>query len=81
MFADAFPGQNFEQVLSLGGGGLNALGRHTVSALLSSASPDVDYAMSVADIISAFNAAYASGDYETTQIQFAALNNLTCPLN
>jgi hypothetical protein len=38
VFADAFPGLTLLDVLNLEGGGLNALGRHTVAALLNSAS-------------------------------------------
>ena len=37
-FDDAFPGMTLLEVLSQGGGGLNALGRHTVAALLNAAS-------------------------------------------
>lgn len=78
---DAFPGLTLSQVAALGGGGLNALGRHAVAALLNSASDGVDYDLSEADVISAFAAAYASGDYETQKNIFAGLNELGCPLN
>jgi hypothetical protein len=69
------------QVLNLGGGGLNALGRAAVAALLSAASPDVDYDLTVAQVISAFNTAYASGVYEPTKDRLDALNNQGCPLD
>lgn len=84
VFADAFPGKTLVQVLRLNGGGLNALGRHTVAALLSAASSGVDYDMTVAAVISAFNVAYASGDASTISNQknvFDRLNNQGCPLN
>jgi hypothetical protein len=81
VFADAFPGMTLVQVLKLEGAGLNALGRHAVAALLSAASPEVDYQMSVADVIGAFDAAYASGDYETLKNRLDVLNNQTCPLD
>lgn len=81
VFADAFPGMNLVQVASLHGGGLNALGRHTVAALLSSASGGVEYDMSTSAVISAFNAAYASGDYETQKNIFAGYNEQGCPLD
>jgi len=80
VFADAFPGMTLLQVVSQGGGGLQALGRHTVAALLNSAA-GVQNGLSTAQVIDAFNAAYASGDYESQKNIFAALNELGCPLN
>ncbi len=80
VFADAFPGMTLMQVLKSEAGGLNALGRHAVAALLSAASPEVDYPMSVADVIGAFDAAFASGDYETLKNRLDVLNNQSCPL-
>lgn len=84
VFDNAFPGRTLVQVLRLNGGGLNALGRHAVAALLSAASSGVDYDMTVAEVISAFNAAYASGDASMITNQknvFDMLNNQGCPLN
>ena len=78
---DAFPGLTLSQVVALGGGGLNALGRHAVAALLNAASPDVDYDRTPAQVIAAFTAAYASGDYEATKDLFEGLNEQSCPLN
>jgi hypothetical protein len=69
------------EVLDLGGGGLNALGRQTVAALLSAASGDVDYDMTVAQVISAFNSVFPGGDYETLKNRLDFLNNQGCPLN
>lgn len=76
VFADVFPGKNLLQVLSTGGGNghnidIFALGRHTVAALLNAADGDVDYGMTPAGVISAFNAAVASGDHS----QIVALHN------
>jgi hypothetical protein len=81
VFADAFPGMTLQQVAAQGGGGLKALGRHTVAALLNAASSGVDYDYSVADVIADFNAAFASGDYETQKNLFAVANEQGCPLN
>lgn len=84
VFANAFPGKTLLQVLNLGGGGLDALGRHTVAALLNAASSGVDYDLSVAEVISAFNTAYASGSASAITSQkdlLDMLNNLGCPLN
>ncbi len=84
VFANAFPGKTLQQVVSQGGGGLNALGRQTVSALLNAASPGVNFELTEAQVISKFNAAYASGVYEPTKNEFEALtdvNGRICPLN
>lgn len=69
----------FAQALSLGAGGLDALLRHAVAALLNASSPDVDYPLSAATVISLTNAAIASGDYEATKDQFDEFNNLGAP--
>jgi hypothetical protein len=69
------------EALGLNGGGLDALMRHAVAALLSAASPDVAYPLTTAQVIAAYNAAYASGDYETQKNIFDRYNNLGCPLN
>lgn len=67
------------QALALGGGGLDALLRQAVAALLNAASTDVDYPLTVAQVISLTNAAIASGDYEATKDLFDEYNNLTTP--
>jgi hypothetical protein len=69
------------EALGLNGGGLNALMRHAAAALLSAASTDVAYPLTTAQVIAAYNAAYASGDYETQKDIFDRYNNLGCPLN
>jgi hypothetical protein len=81
VFEDAFPGKTLVQVLSLGGGGLNALGRATVAALLNAASPDVDNGMTAADVIAAFNGVFPGGDYDTLKNAFDASNNAGCPID
>lgn len=83
VFANAFPGMNLLQVLSQGGGGMKALGRHAVAALLNTASASVSYDLTTAQVIASFNTAYASGDAGTIEAQkntFDMLNNLGCPL-
>jgi hypothetical protein len=81
VFENAFPGLTLLQVLELQGGGLNALGRQTVAALLSAASPDVDYDLTPAEVIAAFNAVFPGGDYETLKNRLDFLNNQGCPLD
>jgi hypothetical protein len=87
LFSVAFPGstvfggRTLLSVLSDGGGGLTALGRHAVAALLNAASGGVDYDYTTAQVISRFNAAVASGDYETQKNLFAGFNEQGCPLD
>jgi hypothetical protein len=68
--------------LSSGGGGVTALMRHAVSAILSAAHPEVDYPQTVSSIISAVNAALASGNaatIESLKNQLDSWNNLHAP--
>lgn len=68
VFDNAFPGKTLLQVASNGGGGLNALGRHAVAALLNASSPDVNYGFATpAEVIAAFNAAYPGRSPRTTR--------------
>lgn len=84
VFANAFPGKTLGQVVALGGGGLNALGRSAVAALLNGASAGVSYDFTTQKVISDFNTAFASGSRKTMEAQkdvFDFLNNQGCPLN
>ena len=85
VFANAFPGKTLAQVVATGGGGLNALGRHTVAALLNaSVSSGVSFDLTTQQVITAFNTAYASGNatrIEELKNQLDMLNNQGCPLN
>ncbi|HMP41969.1 MAG TPA: hypothetical protein PKA05_16440, partial [Roseiflexaceae bacterium] len=65
--------------LNANGGGINALMRHTAAALLNSQS--INYAYSTAQVISMFQAAFDSGNYEPTKDLFDTANNAGCPLN
>ena len=82
-FENAFPGQTLLQVLQNGGGGLNALGRHTVATLLNSASTGVSFELSPAQVITAFNNVFPgpNSQYQTLKNRFAGLNERFCPLN
>jgi hypothetical protein len=64
------------QVLGNGGGGLKALGRHTVAALLNGADPDVDYKYTDEEVIAMFQAVYPgkNKDYEALKDKFAVEN-------
>lgn len=81
VFEDAFPGMTLVQVLGQGGGGLKALGRHTVAALLNSANAGVSYDVTTADVIDGFNAVFPGGDYNGLKDTFEGYNEQGCPLN
>ncbi len=83
VFEDAFPGMTLLDVLWQGGGGLKALGRHTVAALLNASSGGVDYEFTTAEVIQAFNNTYPAvgAGYEIQKNIFAQENERGCPLN
>jgi hypothetical protein len=83
VFENAFPGKTLGQVLQLGGGGLNALGRHTVAALLNAASPGVDYDLTPAEVIQLFNDLHpgTTNEYNKLKDYFQKFNEQGCPLN
>jgi hypothetical protein len=81
-FVNAYNGRTFLQVLQLGGGGKNALGRHTVAALLNAAHPNVAYDLTVAEVIAKFNHVInTNGNVNALKNEFEALNEQGCPLN
>jgi hypothetical protein len=83
--AGPFPGtMTLVDALNLGGGGIYALARHAVAALLGSAHSAVDYGMTATEVIQKTKAAYVSGDatqIESTKNGFEALNEKGCPLS
>jgi cysteine-rich repeat protein len=83
VFEDAFPGQTLLSVLKNGGGGLDALGRHTVAALLNAASSGVNYGQTPAGIIGSFDAVYpgTKRDFNGLKDDFEYDNERGCPLN
>lgn len=81
VFEDAFPGKTLLDVLKQGGGGVKALGRHTVAALLNSSNGDVDYDVSTAGIIDSFNNVFPGGDYEGLKDIYADFNEQGCSIN
>ena len=83
VFENAFPGMTLLDVLSQGGGGLNALGRHTVAALLDAASSNVNYDRSESQVIDMFNNVYpgSKGSYNGIKDILAYFNEQGCPLN
>lgn len=86
VFGVAVPGQpaglTLGAALELGGGGVNALARQAVAALLNAAHPEVDYPLSEAQIIAMVSAAITSGNADTIESLKDTLdeaNNLTAP--
>jgi hypothetical protein len=69
------------QALNARGGGINALERHAVAALLNASSPDVDYPLTVSEVIARVQAAIANGTIEQTKNEFESFNELGCPLS
>lgn len=69
--------------VALGGGGVNALARHGVAALLNAASNGVSYKYTVAQVkaIVAGTGAYAGLSIEARKDLLAAANEAGCPLN
>ncbi len=83
VFDNAFGSKTLLQVLQLNGGGLNALGRHTVAALLNAKSDGIDYNLTTQQVITMFNNVYPgnSSNYETLKNIFEDFNEQGCPLN
>jgi hypothetical protein len=69
------------QALQAAGGGVNALARHAVSALLNASNPDVSSDFTTAEVIALVQDAIASGDLATAQALLAAANEQECPLS
>ena len=80
-FVNAYRNRTFLQVLDLPGGGRNALGRHTVAALLNAAHPNVAYDLTVADVVVMFNDVIQNnGDVNALKDLFESYNEQGCPL-
>ncbi len=74
---NAFPGMTLLQVLSQGGGGLNALGRHIVGAYLNAATVE-GFPYTPEEVIADFQSAYPGGDYSSITAKYEALQD-PCP--
>jgi len=68
------------EALEQGGGGMNALLRHAVAALLNSAHPDIDYAYDIDEIIALFQGVVDGGDVEAVKELLEEANQAGCPL-
>lgn len=72
-------GKTLLEALKLRGGGLNALGRHAVAALLSSST--VSYDLTPGEVIAMVNSALEANAYSSTKNTLAGFNQQNCPLN
>jgi hypothetical protein len=63
------------------GGGASALARHSVAALLNAASAEVDYDLSVAQIIAGVQNAYATGNFESFKNTLEGYNEQGCTVD
>ncbi len=62
------------------GGGIYALARHAVAALLNATSPDVEYPYTEAEVIALVQEAIESGEIESVKDQLEDANEEGCPL-
>jgi hypothetical protein len=67
--------------LKLKGGGINALVRHAVAALLNASSPGVSFDLTSGEVISGFQSAIDGGDIDGTKDTFEGYNEQGCPLD
>jgi hypothetical protein len=75
------PDTTLLEALETGGGGVDALLRHGVAALLNAASDDVDYPFTVEQVVDMVNDALMSGDFEGTKDVLEGANEASCPLD
>jgi len=68
------------EALRATGGGLVALVRQSVAALLNSAS-NIDYPLTTSQVKAEFKTAFTSGNYEQTKNSFEYFNTLGCPFD
>ena len=84
VFDDVFPGKTLFDVIDTKGGELNHLGRETVAALLNAASNEVEFALTVDEVIRKFNAIDhddGKGAVKDLRKEFHALTEGPCPLD
>jgi len=85
VFENAFPGRTLLDIVDPPPGRrtrLEQLGFHTVAALLNAASPDVDYDLTVDEVIDLFNAVFpgTNDDYNDLKDYFEGFNQQGSPI-
>ena len=79
---NAYQNRTFLQVLNLSGGGKNALGRHTVAALLGAAHPHAAYDLTVTEVVAMFNDVFQNdANVNALRILFESYDEQGYPLN
>lgn len=79
---DAFsPDITLMDGLWLGGGGLARLARHGTAALLNAAHPEVDYGLTVTQVVELVRSAIVSGDYDAASDLLEELNERECDVD
>ncbi len=78
--SNVFGDMTLLEVLSQGGGGIIALGRHAVAALLNAASQDVSYDRSTMQVKMMFNNALVNGNIEEVKNMLEGFNEQGCPV-
>ena len=68
------------EAVKLGGGGVKALMRHSVAALLNAAHPGINYLFSEAEVIAIVQNAFATDDFNTAKDLLAEQNEKPHPL-
>lgn len=74
-------GKTLHDALRTGGGGVNALLRHSTAALLNSSSAGVGFFYSSSEVIAIVQDAFDTGEFEAAKNLLAAQNEKGCPLN
>lgn len=69
------------QALEANGGGVNALARHAVAALLNAETSDVAFAYTPSEVIDVVHDAIVAGDHEETKDLLEEANEAGCPLD
>ena len=81
---DPFSGSpSLLDVLNLGGGGVNALSRHAVAALLNASHPAIGYPLTPSVVIAKYQEALATGGFliEVKKDLFEDFNESGCPID
>ena len=84
VFDDVFPGRTLYEVIDTKGGKLAHLGRETVAALLSAASDEIEFALTVDEVVREFNAIDhddEKGEVKDLQKEFHGLTKGDCVLD
>lgn len=74
-------GMTLHEALKKGGGGMYALNRHAVAALLNAIHPEINYMFMEAQVIEMVQDAYATGDFEVIKMILEYQNEMGSSLD